>query len=1077
MATSPLPERLTARYRIVERLGGDRLAEAHLAKSLGVEGFEKAMVARVLAEPWRSSGVVLERVHAEATRSLRLSHANVVQLFDLLRGEDSTGAYLVWMTEHVRGVTLLDLVARLGRSGRTLDLGLVLFLGGEVAKALDHAHRRRNDVGEKLGALHGALEPRCVVVSFEGTVKVGDFGIARPLLELAGERGLDDSSLPWASPSCRRGERATIADDVYSFGSMLRSIAVTSTEAGHPEDDAWENLPDAFRAFLTQCLHGNPAARPTSAAALHEELDALAYQFGLGDGASELSSLVASAFADESSIPLPTWAAQSTSSSLLRAAPRASLFPRRELHTAFTGALRAASQRKPQVLVVRGDPGAGVSTALRQELDRLEAPARACIVRTPDDFSPAGAIVAMLRALLGFATDSETASAEPLDAALRALGLTDDERDAVLTRTGVVRAQAGHDRSRPLRSAFATIVRRLAEDGLLVLAWDDVASMDDESMELLIDGVRDVFVGSPVVLVLAGLPADGHDLEREGIVEVNLEPVERDASVEFVRRVTGLSLDKNLVLALWTKTGGHAGLLAFGARAIVADMARAALVIETLPIDWHAAARRVVEELPSELRVWAEELAFAGEDALGKLVARDARCDVLMARGVLVLDDGSSRLRFSSETVAAELRTSVPSERRRAIHRTLAERGAQSESLLARGALARFLLEAGDFEEAGQAFLASAQTLEERGEVRGALRELERGLELANAPVAGVTWLDHIRQYERLTRRVRASSLGGDRLETIEAELSRRAPSDAVHARTLLGRALSSANRFVEATEFFSRAREVLGSDDPARFRLDVAEAESELRRGDFHAALKCLVRVEPVEAHFPDVDEAHGILCMIATARAGEGDDDGATLLLDRAAVLLPDVRAARADRARTTCFVAFLGRSYDVAYATIAALLEGIRTDGPSFELAAALHNAGHSLLKLDDRARAHGLLRHSLALAEDVGFERLATINRGLLGYLDALSGDRRGEAALREAIRRANASGFAIDALDGRALLAQLMVERGDRGGAWRELEQVLQQAQSLRYARVRSEARELLDGLRAKAGPPSSKRSP
>ena len=62
-----------------------------------------------------------------------------------------------------------------------------------------------------------------------------------------------------------------------------------------------------------------------------------------------------------------------------------------------------------------------LNVALRQELDRLEAPARACIVRTPDDFSPAGAIVAMLRALLGFATDSETASAEPLDAALRAL--------------------------------------------------------------------------------------------------------------------------------------------------------------------------------------------------------------------------------------------------------------------------------------------------------------------------------------------------------------------------------------------------------------------------------------------------------------------------------------------------------------------------------------------------------------------------------------------------------------------------------------------------------------------------------
>jgi tetratricopeptide (TPR) repeat protein len=1078
LAPTPIPERLAARYRLVEDLGGDRLAEAHLAKSLGVEGFEKTMVARILAEPWRSSGVVLERVHAEATRALRLSHANVVQIFDLLRGEDESGPYLVWMTEHVRGVTLAELVDRLRRSGRTLDLGLVLFLGGEIAKALDHAHRRRNDLGEKLGAVHGALEPRCVVISFEGTVKVANFGIARPLVELAGERGMDDAALPWASPACRRGDRAIVTDDVYAFGALLRALAVTSDSADVPVRATWEELPDPFRAFVERCLSEDPGARPTSAAALHEDLDALAYELGASEGASELSSLLSTSFVAEASVPLPTWAAQqATSSSLLRAAPRASLFPRRDLHAAFTAALRSASQRTPQALVVRGEPGCGVSTAIRQELDRLEAPAQAHVVRTPDDFSPAGAIVVMLRALLGFGSESAPVAPEPIDAALRSLGLTDDERAAVLARTGVVRAQGATDRSRPLRSAFVTIVRRLAEDGLLVLAWDDVASMDDESMELLLDGVRDVFVGSPVVIVLAGLPDDGDPVARVGVSEVVLAPIEREAAQDYVRRVTGLALEPSLVEDLWQRTSGHAGLLAYGARAIVGDIARAELVIAELPTDWHAAARRLVEELPPELRAWAEELAFAGEDALGKLVTRDSRCDALLARGVLTLDDGTARLRFSSETVAAELRGAVPSERRRIIHKALADRGAQSESLLGRGALARFLLEAGEFEDAGQAFLESARALEDRGEVRGALRELERGLELANAPLPGCTWLDHVQQYERLARRVRASSLAGDRIETIEAELAKQFPAEAVHARTLLGRALSSANRFVEAAEFFAQAREGLSPEDPARVRLDVAEAEAELRRGDFHAANKCFSRVELVERHLPDPAEAHATLCLMAVGRAGEGDDDGATALLDRAERIGPATREARAERARTFGFVAFLGRQYDLAYATVAAQLEGIRSDGPSFELAAALHNAGHALLKLDDRARAHGLLRHSLALAEDVGFDRLANVNRGLLGYLEALLGERRGDAALREAIRRANASGFALDALDLRSLLAALMADRGDRGGAWREMEGVHQHAQALRYARLRAETREALDALRAKAGPPSSKRSP
>lgn len=1073
---APLPERLMARYRLVEELGGDRLAGAHLAKSLGVEGFEKTMVARVLAEPWRSSAVVIERVHAEATRALRLSHANVVQIFDLLRGEDPAGPYLVWMTEHVRGVTLLELVDRLTRSGRALGVGLVLFLGGEIAKALDHAHRRRNDLGEKLGAVHGALEPRCVIVSFEGTVKVANFGIARPLVELAGERGMEDVALPWASPSCRLGERAQPTDDVYAFGVLLRALATTSSSAEVPPQLLWDELPQGLRTFLSSCVAANPAERPSSAAAVHEELDALAYELGAGEGASELSALLTSVFATEASVPLPTWAAQAASSSLLRAAPRASLFTRRDLHGAFKNALRAASQRQPQVLVVRGAPGSGVSTALRQELDRIEEPGRAVLVRTPDDFAPAGAIVVMLRALLGVTGESVIAL-DSLVTALRALGLTDEEREAVLTRTGALRSAGPADRSRALRAGFAAIVRRMAEDGLLVLAWDDVASMDDESMEILIDGVRDVFVGSPIVIALGGLPEDGDSLARENVTEVNLAPIDRSAAGDYLKRVTGIALDEAIIEALWMRTGGHAGLMAYGARAIVNDVARAALVVRELPTDWHEAARQVVRDLPADLRGWAEELAFAGEDAIGTLVTRDGRCEALVHRGVLVHDEAMNRARFASETVAAELRAAVPSERRRAIHKALADRGADSESLLARGALARFLLEAGDYGEAGQAFLASAGALEERGEMRGALRELERGLELATAPLPGRTWLDHFRQYERLTRRVRASSLGGDRIEALEAEFSKRGGVAAVEARTLLGRALSAANRFVEASEFFARAREGLAVDDPSRVRLDVAEAEAELRRGDFHGANKCFARVDALEDHFHDASEAHATLCMMAVGRAGEGDDDAATALLDRAERIAPTSREGRIERARTRSFVAFLGRHYDLAYATIAAQLEGIRSDGPSFELAAALHNAGHALVKLDDRSHAHGLLRHSLALAEDVGFDRLASVNRGILGYLDALSGDKRGEGALRESIRRASASGFVLDALDGRSLLAALMVDRGDRGGAWRELELVLQHAQALRYARLRVEARELLDGLRAKAAPASSKRTP
>src|SRR5579862_2927763 len=126
------------------------MAEVFKAKSYGVEGFEKILVIkRILPELARSQEFVDMFIH-EAKLAVRLSHANIVQVFDLgrtpggeLNGQSLPDAYYIAM-EFVHGLDLATVLARCRRLQLALPVQLGVYVASEVAKGLDHAHRRRD---------------------------------------------------------------------------------------------------------------------------------------------------------------------------------------------------------------------------------------------------------------------------------------------------------------------------------------------------------------------------------------------------------------------------------------------------------------------------------------------------------------------------------------------------------------------------------------------------------------------------------------------------------------------------------------------------------------------------------------------------------------------------------------------------------------------------------------------------------------------------------------------------------------------------------------------------------------------
>jgi serine/threonine protein kinase/tetratricopeptide (TPR) repeat protein len=309
------------RYRLLERLGQGGMAEVFKAKSFGVEGFEKVLVIkRILSELARSQEFVDMFIH-EAKLAVRLSHANIVQVFDLglapvvgKSGEKLPDAYFMAM-EFVHGLDLATLLARCRRQQILLPVELAVFVCAEVAKGLDHAHRRRDEQLKPLGIVHRDVSPQNVLLSFEGEVKVTDFGIAkaRGALE-AGE--MEDTrarqlhgKFGYMSPEQARGESVTASTDLFSLGVVLYECvagvnpfsAPTTFETLRrvqaceypPVELLRPDVPKPFIELLKTAMAKDPKDRFPDAGRMYEAMLAFLYGQGSRFGANDLSEFLA----------------------------------------------------------------------------------------------------------------------------------------------------------------------------------------------------------------------------------------------------------------------------------------------------------------------------------------------------------------------------------------------------------------------------------------------------------------------------------------------------------------------------------------------------------------------------------------------------------------------------------------------------------------------------------------------------------------------------------------------------------------------------------------------------------------
>lgn len=305
-------EQFGGKYRVLAHLGQGGTANVYLAVARGPSGFNKLVVLKSMKPTLKTEPEIAAMFLSEARLAARLNHPNIVQTNEVF--ESSEGPVIVM--EYLEGQPLSQILYR-ARDSSVFPERMHLRVLCEALAGLNHAHELMDFDGRALNVVHRDMSPHNIFVTFDGQVKVLDFGIAK-LEGSHGETGTGviKGKLRYMSPEQITGEGVDRRADIYAVGIMLWE-AVTGERMWRGLSDATvlnrilndeitpvreirPDVPEALAEIVHKALRSNKEERHSSAAELLQELeDYLAKESGSAVRPRDLGAVVGRLFERE----------------------------------------------------------------------------------------------------------------------------------------------------------------------------------------------------------------------------------------------------------------------------------------------------------------------------------------------------------------------------------------------------------------------------------------------------------------------------------------------------------------------------------------------------------------------------------------------------------------------------------------------------------------------------------------------------------------------------------------------------------------------------------------------------------
>ncbi len=230
------------RYKILQRIADGGMGSVYEATQYGAEGFEKTVAIKTVLEDYTNNKEFVEMFIGEAKLVSDLIHEHIVQVYQLGK---LGGMYYIVM-EYVKGVTLHQYLLQHFDSERECDIEYSAFIASRVCRGLEYAHRQAGRDGHPLGIVHRDVSPKNVMMTYEGVVKLGDFGIAKARNYMQNKEGeILLGKVEYMSPEQARYEETDMRSDIFSLGIVLYQI-LTGVQIFATEDvyETLDNVKD-----------------------------------------------------------------------------------------------------------------------------------------------------------------------------------------------------------------------------------------------------------------------------------------------------------------------------------------------------------------------------------------------------------------------------------------------------------------------------------------------------------------------------------------------------------------------------------------------------------------------------------------------------------------------------------------------------------------------------------------------------------------------------------------------------------------------------------------------------------------